>query len=156
MNMLLSVTQPSIRFTDKERRQLHYKRHESILSSLDADFRITWSVNHRHVTITDKDVTLCRWSVKQTIPLSVLARNQTQGFGLEISTRPEEGRERRAESWKKELREVSWRRVTRVTSRHRTAERPVGGDRVQPQWGKTSQDEPALLVGCGIFAKNPR
>ena len=29
-------------------------------------------------------VTLCRWSAKQTIPLSV-ARNQTKGFGLEIS-----------------------------------------------------------------------
>ena len=27
-------------------------------------------------------VTLCRWSAKQTIPLSVLARNQTKGFGL--------------------------------------------------------------------------
>ena len=30
-------------------------------------------------------VTLYRWSTKQTIPLSVLARNQTKGFGLEIS-----------------------------------------------------------------------
>ena len=34
-------------------------------------------------------VTLCRWSAKQMIPLSVLARNQTKGFGLEISLRPE-------------------------------------------------------------------
>ena len=31
------------------------------------------------------NVTLCRRSAKQTIPLSVLARNQTKGFGLEIS-----------------------------------------------------------------------
>ena len=31
-------------------------------------------------------VTLCRWSAKQTIPLSVLARNQTKGFGPTIST----------------------------------------------------------------------
>ena len=31
------------------------------------------------------NVTLCRWSAKQTIPLSVLARNQTKRFGLEIS-----------------------------------------------------------------------
>ena len=38
-------------------------------------------------------VTQCRWSAKQTIPLSVLVRNQTKGFGLEISTRPEVGRE---------------------------------------------------------------
>ena len=30
-------------------------------------------------------VTLCRWSTKQTIPLSVLAQNQTTGFGLKIS-----------------------------------------------------------------------
>ena len=30
-------------------------------------------------------VTLCRWSTKQTVPLSVLAENQTKGFGLEIS-----------------------------------------------------------------------
>ena len=26
-------------------------------------------------------VTLCRWSAKQTIPLSVLARKQTKGLG---------------------------------------------------------------------------
>ena len=31
-------------------------------------------------------VTLCRWSAKQTIPLSVLARNQTKGFRPAIST----------------------------------------------------------------------
>ena len=30
-------------------------------------------------------VILCRWSAKQTIPLSVLARNQTKGYGREIS-----------------------------------------------------------------------
>ena len=42
-------------------------------------------------------VTLCRWSAKQTIPFSVLARNQTKGFGHEISAWPEvvRGREKR-------------------------------------------------------------
>ena len=41
-------------------------------------------------------VTLCRWPAKQTIPLSVLARHQTKGFGLEISAGPEvEGDARR-------------------------------------------------------------
>ena len=64
-------------------------------------------------------VTLCRWSTKQTIPLSVLARNQTKardlyatgsrnGTPVGVGQRnPEEG---------------SWRNVTRVASRHRTAE----------------------------------
>ncbi len=68
-------------------------------------------------------VTLCRWPAKQTIPLSVLARNQTKGFGLEISPCPEvvTGRKK---SRKKEL-EGSWRGTTDKGSRHRTAERPV-------------------------------
>ena len=34
-------------------------------------------------------MTLCRWSAKQTITLSVLAQNQTKGLDFEISTRPE-------------------------------------------------------------------
>ena len=34
-------------------------------------------------------VTLCRWSAKQTIPLSVLARNQTKGLDTRSPTRPE-------------------------------------------------------------------
>ena len=37
-------------------------------------------------------MTLCRWSAKQKIPLSVLVQNQTKGFGLEISTRSEVGK----------------------------------------------------------------
>ena len=42
-------------------------------------------------------VTLCRWPAKQTIPLSVLARNQTKGFGLEFSPRPEVERDAKRE-----------------------------------------------------------
>ena len=49
-------------------------------------------------------VTLCRWFAKQTIPLSVLARNQTKGFGPAISTWPAVGRERQSESKIKGLR----------------------------------------------------
>ena len=100
-------------------------------------------------------VTLYRWSAKQTIPVSVLARNQTKGLDSR-SRRDRKWVRERERSWTKELTEVSWQRVTRVASRHRTAERPVGWDRVQLQWGKTSQDESALLVVCRIFARNPR
>ena len=89
-------------------------------------------------------VTLCRLSAKQTIPLSVLAWNQTKGFGLEISAWPEVGRERRSESWTKELEEGSWRRVTRVTSRHRTAERQFGMREGPDQWLKSGQDRLAF------------
>ena len=42
------------------------------------------TVDTESTTLGDR-VTLRRWSAKQTIPLSVLARNQTKGFGLEIS-----------------------------------------------------------------------
>ena len=37
------------------------------------------------------DVTLCGWSAKQTIPLSVLARNQTKGLDSRSPTRLEVG-----------------------------------------------------------------
>ena len=80
-------------------------------------------------------VTLCRWSAKQTIPLSVLARNQTKGFGPAISTWPEVVRGRQSESETKGLRsgqlarddgpeqrgESAWERVQtseRRSSRH--------------------------------------
>ena len=39
-----------------------------------------------NVNIVCPIVTLCRWSAKQTIPLSVLAQNQTKSFGPTIST----------------------------------------------------------------------
>ena len=73
-------------------------------------------------------VTLCRWPAKQTIPLSVLARNQTKGFGLEILVWPEEvtGREKRV-GWRKELTRVGDRtRIDAVDSGHSSRE-----DRVQ-------------------------
>ena len=73
------------------------------------------------MTGLEKRVTLCRWSAKQTIHLSVLARNKTKG--LDSSSRGDRKWVREHErNWTKGLREGSWRRVTRVGSRHRTAE----------------------------------
>ena len=66
-------------------------------------------------------VTLCRWPAKQTIPFSVLARNQTKGFGIEISAWPEvvTGREKRV-GWTKEQQAVGYGTRTRaVDSGHR-------------------------------------
>ena len=90
---------------------------------------------------TKSIITLCRWSAKQTIPLSVLARNQTKGFGLEISAWPEVGKGTREGSWKKGLEEaVGDGRQTgqstldsRETSWHErgsTAVRKTGQDRL--------------------------
>ena len=62
-------------------------------------------------------VTLCRWSAKQTTPLSVLARNQTKGLDSRSRRERKLVRERER-SGTKERR----RRVTRVANRHRTAE----------------------------------
>ena len=55
------------------------------------------------------------------------------------------GKGMREESWTKEFEVGSWRRVTRVTSRH-LAERRVGMSEVQYQWKKTDQDGLAFLV----------
>ena len=80
-------------------------------------------------------VTLCRWPAKQTIPLSVLARNQTKGFGLEFSACPEvvTGREKRV-GWEKELKAVGdGTRTDAVDSGHSSRE-----DRVQRR--RSSQD----------------
>ena len=75
-----------------------------------------------HKIFSRRDVTLCRWPAKQTIPLSVLARNQTKGFGLEISPWPKvEGDARRELVGKKEL-TGSWRRDTDKGSRQWTPE----------------------------------
>ena len=62
-------------------------------------------------------------------PFVCFGAKPDKGFGLEISTRPEVGREHQSESWTKEHREGSWRRETqggswgvdtgqRETSRH--------------------------------------
>ena len=42
-------------------------------------------VEQFHRFLGDTLITICRRSAKQTIPLSVLARNQAKGFGLEIA-----------------------------------------------------------------------
>ena len=99
-------------------------------------------------------VTQCRWPAKQTIPLSVFARNQTKDFGLEISPCPEEVtvREKRVGLG------GSWRETTDRGSRHRTPERwdQAAWDGVQRQWRRSSQDESAFQLLCRIFASNPR
>ena len=66
-------------------------------------------------------VTLCRWSTKQTIPSSVLTRNQPKGLDSR-SRRDRKWVRERERDWTKGLTEAIWRRVTRVACRHRTAE----------------------------------
>ena len=85
-------------------------------------------------------VTLCRWPAKQTIPLSVLARNQTKGFGLEISAGPEvvTGREKRV-GWTKELTELATGHGQGQSTPDTGAVRPVGGDGVQTSERRLSQ-----------------
>ena len=52
-------------------------------------------------------MTYCRWSAKQTIPLSVLARNKTKARARDLNaTGSRKGRPVRSET--KELREGSW------------------------------------------------
>ena len=99
-------------------------------------------------------VTLCRWSAKQTIPLAILARNQTKFWACDLDASG--SRKRRPGELDKGTERRQLAKGDASGSRHRTAERPVGWDRVQPQREKTSQDESALLVGCRIFARNPR
>ena len=94
-------------------------------------------------------MTLYGWAAKQTIPL--FWRETKQRPELEISTRPEVGKGTPVRSWKKEPRGSDGRRRGAVDSRHRTSERPVAWDRVQQQWGKTSQDELAFLVALWKF-----
>ena len=58
-------------------------------------------------------------------PFSILARNQTKAWARDLdATGSRKGTPVRSET--KELRERRWRRVTRVGSRHQSAERPVG------------------------------
>ena len=70
-----------------------------------------------------------------------------KGFGLEISTWPEVERECQSESWTKELREGSWQWRGAVGSIRDQST----WERVQHQWGKTSQDESAFLVALWKF-----
>ena len=76
-----------------------------------------------------------RRSAKQTIPLPVLARNQTKGFGLEISAWPEVGKGTREGSWKKELEEgVGDGTTDRAVDTGK--QRSVGWDEVQSSEGR--------------------
>ena len=77
-------------------------------------------------------VTLCRWPAKQTIPLSVLARNQTKGLDLK-SRRDRKWKGTQEERVGKGAREGSWRGTTDKGSRHRTPEQrgESARDRVQ-------------------------
>ena len=62
-------------------------------------------------------------------------------FGLDISTRPEVGRERRPVRVGKRNPEKAvddGRRRVAVGSQHQASERPVAWDKLQQQWGKTS------------------
>ena len=99
-------------------------------------------------------MTLCGWSAKQTIPLSVLARNQTRAWARDL---------RHDRKW---VREDQWgvgqrnsekavgdgRRRGAVGSRHRTAEE-TNEHEIAPRskWGKTCQDELAFLVALWKF-----
>ena len=109
------------------------------------------------------DVTLCRWSAKQTIPLSVLARNQTKGFGLEISAWPEvvRGREKRVDKRSSKLGVGEGRRKEAVdTSQHERGSRPVK-DRVKMSRHSSSFVEIsldstlALVCTCTMLHKSP-
>ena len=98
-------------------------------------------------------VTLCRWPAKQTIPLSVLARNQTKGFGLEISPCPEvvTGREKRV-GQRSSRRELATGHGQGQSTVDTGAERRVGMRESPDQWRRSSQDESAFQLLCGIFA----
>ena len=84
----------------------------------------------------------------------VLARNQTKGFGLEISAGPEvvTGRENRV-GWTKEL--------TELATGHRQRQlTPDTGSREasQHEIGSSEEDQvkmSAFQLLCGIFASNP-
>ena len=105
-------------------------------------------------------VTQSRWSAKQTIPLSVLARNQTKGFGLEISPWPEVEGDARRESVGKGAREGSWLGTTDRGSRHQTPERwdqseemgsrPVKEDRVKMSRHSSCFEEVSLVTHASV------
>ena len=116
-------------------------------------FMVRYSTTEKTSFLT---VTLYRWPAKQTIPLSVLARNQTKGFwtwNLAVSGSGKGTRKR--VGWRKEL-TGSWCGTTDRGSWHRTPERWDSSreDRVQPR--RSSQEMSAFRWLCGIFASNPR
>ena len=86
-------------------------------------------------------VTLCRWSAKQTIPLSVLARNQTKGL-YSRSRRDRKYVRERERNWTKGLREgvgEGWREWP-VDSGHRKDQSDeIGSSRSEGRRVKMSQ-----------------
>ena len=114
-------------------------------------------------------VTLCWWPAKQTIPLSVLARNQKKGFGPAISTWPEmvRGREKRVGQRSSKLKlargdvhkQSTW--DSREPSRHERGSRPVKEDRVKMSQHSSSfvevslESTLALVCTCTMLHNSP-
>ena len=99
-------------------------------------------INDSYEKLLLRIVTLCGWSAKQTISLSVLVRNQTKDLDSRSPTRPEVGEEKEVREkpeveLEKEPREGSWRRMTVRDSRERTVER-TGQDELAVQSGQRS------------------
>ena len=132
--------------------------------------RITEQIYQNVCSFRRLSVTLCRWPAKQTIPLSILARNQTKGFGLEISTWPEVLRGRQSESETKGLRsdqlarddgQKQSTRDSRETSRHERGSRPVKEDRVKMSRYSSSfvevslESTLALVCTCAMLHNSP-
>ena len=105
-------------------------------------FELPWPENlansyARHTETQTAVVTLCRWPAKQTIPLSVLARNQTKGFWTWDLAVSGSGNGTRVESRTKELK-GGWRGTTRQgqSTPDTGAERRVG-----KRWGPATVKE---------------
>ena len=84
----------------------------------------------------------CRWSAKQTILLCVLARNQTKCLDSRSRRdRKKEGNASQRVGRRNSEKAVgNGRRRVAVWSRHRSRRDQSAWERVQSQWGKTSQD----------------
>ena len=104
---------------------------------------------HSLIFLVHTSVFAVMWHYVGGAPSETLARNQTKGLDLRSQIRPEVGKG----TWVEELDKGTQRKAVgdgqgrrAVSSGHQTSERPVAWDRVQQQWGKTSQDELAFLV----------
>ena len=95
-------------------------RGEQVQTEIEEEKDVVLRNEWYHETISS--VTLYGWPAKQTIPLSVLARNQTKGFrtwNLGVSG---SGNGTRKESWLGKGADESWRRDTDRESRQWTPE----------------------------------
>ena len=98
-------------------------------------------------------VTLYRWPAKQTIPLSVLARNQTKGFWTWNLAVSGSGKGTPEESWLEKGADESWRGTT-----DRGSWRQDSREANQQKIGSSEEDRvkmSAFQLLCGIFASNP-